>query len=306
MHLTYGAFKRYGLGQPTGCPERFRRQNIEKEWPEESNHWAIFGSVLQAVFEHFYKDEMWRHPDTVQQELIDSVPDRMSEFLEKRFVDWNAPHFEEDEFSTQEDIERHIPPVLQAIVDFGLLGHRNLSEYYIKAPTGKSGKHSFGGQIDFLIYRGNDILIVDGKGGKKGPKEFKTTGKYKYISTDQLHYYATAYAKKTGKYPTHLAFLWYRFAEETDDGFDTTNMWDELHWTKGDLSEMFDRIVETIRAIGREEFDAKPSPKACDFCPFTAPGPGQCQDYKHWNLNERKRRKKKRSFEVNDDGTVTF
>ncbi len=297
MHLQYGAFKRFDT-----CPERFRRQNVEKEWPTESSHWAIFGSVIQAIFDHFYRDKMWQHPETVQQELIDMVPDEMARFLERNWVDWNAQYFDGDEDSVADEVREHIPPVLQAIKDFRILGERNLSEFYLKAKV--KGEHTIGGQADFLIYRRSDILLIDGKGGKKGPKALKTAGKYKYISKDQLLFYALTYLLKWQKLPTLLAFLWYRFAEETEDGYNTEPMWDELHWTKGDISELRDRIVETLDKISRKEFEATPSSKACNFCPFKEPGPGQCVPYKRMRLD--KSRKKRGKLVIPDTGEIVF
>lgn len=303
MHLTYGAFKRYADAD-VGCPERFRRQNINKEWPVYSKHFTVFGSVIQAVFEHFYKDEMWKHPDTVQQELIDLVPDEMSRYLEKEFVDWNSPHFHDDQYMVEADVVDHIPPVLQAILDHELLGERNLSEFYLKGRISK--EHSIGGQVDFLIYRGNDILIVDGKGGKTGPNQFKrpeNKHKYKNISKDQLLYYALAYFLKKGKLPSILAFLWYRFADDTDTGYDTETMWDELHWVKADIRDLRDRIVKTLDAISREEFDGNPSSKACRYCPFKDPGPGQCEAWRGWQKTKKRRKMK---TEVPKSGDFTM
>ncbi len=300
MHLTYGAFKRYA-DKDSGCPERFRRQNINKEWPQSSSHWAIFGSVLQRIFELFYKDEMWRFPDTVQEELIELVPDEMARYLEKEYVDWNAPYFFDDQYGIEQEVIAHIPPVLQSIIDFDLLGERNITEFYLKGKITK--EHSIGGQCDYLIYRRNDILIVDGKGGKAGPTEFKTEGKYKFISRDQLLYYALAYFLKRGKLPTILAFLWYRFAEEDEDGYKTEGMWDELHWTRADIKDLRDRIVDTLDKISREEFDAKASSKACKYCPFTVPGPGQCEAWRDWQKTKKRRGPK---IEIPKDGIVTF
>ena len=298
MHLQYGAFRRF-----SECPERFRRQNVEKEWPTESRHWAVFGSVIQAIFDNFYKDSMWEHPDTVQQELINMVPDEMETYLSRNWVDWNAPHFDEDQGSIADEVCDHIPAVLQAIKDFQLLGERNLSEFYLKARI--IGKHTIGGQADFLIYRRGDILLIDGKGGKKGPTALKTRGKYKFISKDRLLFYALTYLLKNRKLPTILAFLWYRFAEEIEDGYNTEPMWDELHWTRGDISELRDRIVQVLDRVSREEFDATPSPKAYRFCPFKESGPGQCVPYKRMRLDKTKTTKRSK-LNFPDSGEITF
>jgi len=240
------------------CPLRFEKWYRKHERPAlESKHYAVFGSVIQKIFEKFYNDQMYLRGASVQQDLLDMAPIALDHYLRDNYVDWCTPFFEGTPDDTLADIKATIPSVLQAIKDFKLLGQRNRSELKVQAPLGED---TLEGYLDFVIERDGEIIIVDGKGGQK---------KGKYVSSDQLKFYVLLYFMKYHQVPTKVAFLWYRFAEVLDTGaLNTAPMWDDVLWTPADLKRLQSEIVGVLNGIKLGCFEPKPKPKTCEYCVY--------------------------------------
>ncbi len=287
------------LSMYEACPQKYlwsrgwgdidlgRGPGKSKERPLKSSaHHAMMGTVIQAVIERMYNDELWKHPGLVKrlEELIDQ---QFRLEMGKTYIDW-----------------RLSPPMdeLLATVTEGVMGflktfkHNKLIGPYARCEEDYLAYidkyNPVGGRFDFLIRRDDvGVMILDGKNGKRYfDKKSKTYSSY--IDPDQLRFYAMTFFLAKGVLPAKLGFIPFRYPwgyippqeewpgylspeEEISQGKKSAPVQPEpetgvkwVDFTKDDLKGLAQRAVDARTGMEKERFEAKPEPPKCKFCDY--------------------------------------
>lgn len=249
--------------------------------PGKSEHHAFMGTVIQAVIERFYNDELWKDKDTYKQMLQDLLVKKFEFELQQHHIDWQQAPSRDEMFKVcQDGVFGYIP----TLVHHKLIGLYARSEVDIVAYLDK--RLPIGSRVDFLIHRRNDIMILDGKNSKY---------KNKYLNTDQLRWYALCYFVYYGRMPSHLGYIYWRFpygyippgSDQPEEGVE----W--IICTKEDLTTLAQRAREVRSAMDKEIFHATPQPKHCKWCDYEPVCPDRQLQREH---NAAKRKKEEVSM----------
>jgi len=254
----------YGLGKGKPRPER------------RSEHSALMGTVIQAVLERFYNDELWRSPAQLPQtfeKLIDSI---FRKELPGFHIIWaDSPSREE----MHRQIRDAVLGFVQTCKHNKLLGSYARSEVEYRAALDKY--NPVGGKFDFLIQRPDTgITILDGKNSKE---------KGKYTDPDQLRWYAMVYYLSTKEMVNRLGFVYFKFPwgwvpEEKDwpvneDGVpqkpEPSTGIDWIEFTMDDLKSLAERARNARKQITKERFDPIPTPPKCKLCDWESVCPAR-------------------------------
>jgi CRISPR/Cas system-associated exonuclease Cas4 (RecB family) len=221
----------------------------------DSNHHAVMGNVIQGVIEDFYNDYLWKHKG-LRERLVRMTQERLTKDLVKPRNKVNY-----DKISYQELEKTCIDGVLGYVFQT-MKHHRFLSNSYAKSEVellGYMDKYlPIAGRADMIIRSDDDgkVTILDGKNSQS---------KMKYLSPDQLRFYALAYYLSYKKLPDRLGFVWFRYPYEEgteEDGVE----W--ITFTERDLKSLADRARDVRKKQKKELFDPTPVPKNCNFCDF--------------------------------------
>ncbi len=250
-----------GLGKPFPLPEERK----------DSEHHKLMGSVLSRVVEEIYNRQLWKKKSTLLQESLNIASVTFHELEPSHYCDWGL-------IPRQDALDT----VLQGTKNFidimwenELVGELCESEWKFshKANT-SAGEIGFCGYADLIIRKDGDeatgkpeeLFILDGKNAG-------TPGKYE--DPDQLIWYALCMRLQYGQVPTKLGFFYFRFSTDTaPPNWDASKdgEWTGVHYVKWDanvdLQRMVDEAINTKKAIMNKAFDATPSPKTCELCPF--------------------------------------
>jgi hypothetical protein len=267
-----------------GCPQRYLWQ---KGWGaidvgggpgrpkpkpvKKSEHHAVMGTVIQAVLEHFYNDELWKllQPVELKARLLEMAEEFFKLEVARRYVDW-----------------RLSPPIdeVKQVIRDGILGYmRTLKEHKLLGPYARAevellgyiDKYTpVGGRADMIIRREDTgITILDGKNGKRY-KDGKG-GTMTYTDPDQLRWYALLFYLCHQKLPDRLGFVYFRYPfgnpildDEGNPTGETEKGIDWVDFTKEDVKGLAQRGVDARRSMDKERFDANPSPKQCRLCDY--------------------------------------
>ena len=272
MNISYHAWKAY-----KECPRKYYLKFFRKTEPTrpDNNYFKLYGLLMEKFFEMF--SNKWRFktpympPDFIRKKLrvlYDNI-------LEMNDVDWYGRFVK----LGKEDIFEQALHDVQEIMNSE---NHNLflntkSEVAIEVKT-KDGV-TLSARIDFIHKNlDNSVLILDGKGANKVKKN---------VSDDQLMFYALLYYLHTSKIPERLAFFYYRF-----------NLVAPVPYDINTLNEFRARVSKDVKdIINMESFKARPSTKACKFCPYN----NSCPDKTKWQA-----KKKKSSIEKDAIGIVNL
>lgn len=243
---------------------------------KSSEHAALLGTVIQAVLERFYNDELWRTPEGLGKRLEEMVETHFRQELLRRYIDWRmAPSQEE----MLRQIRDGVLNFLKTWKHNKLVGPYAQSEVEYLAYIDKYTP--IGGRLDFLIRREDTgITILDGKNSKT---------KGKYTDPDQLRWYALCFWLKTKTMPDRLGFVYFRYPwgyippeEEWETGPDGQKVApppsegvDWVPFTKDDLKGLAHRALEARKKMEKELFEANPSPSQCRFCDYESVCPAR-------------------------------
>lgn len=256
---------------------------------KKSEHHAVLGIVIGSVLEDFYNNELWKHPDGLQQRLEDLLDKTLKLELAQKYIDYNKAGSPADLRQIAYDgIFNYVSKTLKA---HRLLGPYSRSEVEL---LGYVNKYTpVGGRADFIIKREDTgITILDGKNSRRY-KDSK--GKLvTYTNPDQLRWYAMCFYLSYQYLPDRLGFVYFRYPHGDPvldgDGKDTGEKEPGVTWvdfTKEDLKGLAARAVDVRKGMDREKFEAKPSPSQCKFCDFETVCP-QRQEQKAANRREPK------------------
>lgn len=238
--LSWSGFKTYKR-----CGLAYKKSYVDKEPVARNAYNAVGGKTIQAVFERFYNDEIWRRGKEVRAILDDLLPKEYRRVLFDEEVDWKAPESK----LTREELLDSLRPVvgttLQVIKDHKLIGKFAKAEVKLQAWFDKVLVH---GIADFVIRRDNSHIILDGK---------LTRHRKKYLDADQLVFYVMLFYLQHQVVVDQVGWIYYTYGE--------------LEWvpvTIEDVKRLHADIKVAIEGIRKNRFDADPSEDACRFCDF--------------------------------------
>ena len=244
------------------------------------------GIVLANFWEWLYNDEEWKHPHGLLDRLLEKARKDFSRLCISKFIDWRmAPPRDE----MWETIEAGIRGYIRTMKAHKLLGPYARSEVDLTCYVDKWTP--IGGRADLIIRRADTgITILDGKNSRryKAPKRKGVKpGFITYTDPDQLRWYALCFFLAYRRMPDRLGFIYFRYPygqEKLDpdgdpipilspEGFATgeTEVEAGVDWvefSRDDLKGIAIRAKDALRAMGREKFDANPSPQGCRFCDY--------------------------------------
>jgi len=247
-----------GMGKPFPIPEE----------QKESEHHKLMGSVLSRVVEEIYNNKLWAKK-TLTQDALRIASATFHELELSHYCDWSLLPRQEALDTVLNGTRNYI----KAMWSNNLLGDLCESEWkFSKKLETSAGVIGFCGYADLIIRKDDPVtgkshvMIMDGKNAG-------TPGKYE--DPDQLIWYALCMRLQYGETPDELGFIYFRFApdspppswDEAKDG-----KWTGIHfveWDKdADLKRMGLEAINTKIAIDNKAFEATPSPKTCEKCPF--------------------------------------
>lgn len=245
----YKTYKRCGLA--------YKKSYVDKEKAPRNAYNAVGGKTVQAVFERFYNDEIWRRGKEVKAVLDDLLPKEYRQVLFDEEVDWKAPESKLSKEELLDSLRPVIGTTLKLIVENKLIGKFARAEVKLQAWFDKVLVH---GIADFVIRRDASHIILDGK---------LTRHRKRYLDADQLVFYTMLFYLQHQVLVDKVGWIYYTYGE--------------LEWVPvslEDVKRVHADIKGVIESIRKNRFDADPSEDACRFCDFakTCPvGVGQIQ-----------------------------
>jgi hypothetical protein len=247
MYLSYSGYKTY-----RDCPMAYWHKYVNRTVPVEPDNCvnSLYGSVVGALFESFYKGQLWRNFGKTEAALIERVPSMLDEVIRdatshrQRFGQpsvllWKGPkrdgkdpraNYRSTEELT-EDIKQGVSNGLLTIKSQYLLGEGAQAEVSLDSVV---RGHDLAGRSDFLVRRSyhRDLVILDGKGSK-----FREA----FTDTTQLKWYGMLHRLRHKTYPDRLGFVYWRYKPP-----------DSLDWvpfTRDDLAELLEEVLKTVPRI---------------------------------------------------------
>lgn len=259
------------------CPQKFlwgrgwhdidlgRGMGRGKERPvKSSEHHSLMGTVIQAVLERMYNDELWRDGANLKDRLRTLLDKEFTLNLNKAYIDWGRADCppQSELYSTCWD---GVWGYVKTMKQHKLLGPYARAE--VELPAKVDQYTPINGRADFIIRRDDvGVMILDGKNAKT---------KGKYTDPDQLRWYALCFWLAYDQMPSKLGFVYYRYPYGkpilAEDGTETGEVETGVDWvpfTKDDLKGIAARAAAASKAMHFHKFDPKPSPDVCKFCDF--------------------------------------
>lgn len=244
---------------------------------KKSEHHPVMGTVIQAVIERFYNDELWKFlkKAELKARLVDLCVKEFDLELARRFVDWRQAPRKSD---MMEIIQDGVMGYMRTLKAQKLLGPYSRAEVDL---IGYIDKYNpIGGRADTVIRRDDTgITIIDGKNSRRY-KDGKG-GLMTYTDPDQLRWYALCFYLSHSRMPDRVGFVYYRYPHGAtvldadgnpvldDDGNEVKEEGVEwVEFTKDDLKGLAQRGLDARKGMDKEKFDAQPHWKTCRFCDY--------------------------------------
>ncbi len=247
------------------------------------------GIVLANFWEWLYNDEEWKHPQGLVDRMLEKARKDFSRLCINKFIDWRVAPGRDELWDT---IEAGIRGYIRTMKHKRLLGPYARSEVDLTCYIDKWTP--IGGRADLIIRRSVDgkdeISILDGKNSRRykaRPKKGVKPGFITFTDPDQLRWYALCFYLSYRRMPDRLGFVYFRYpyGQEKvdvegevipvigDNGLvtgenETESGVEWIEFTRDDLKGIATRAKDALRAMGREKFEATPTPKGCKFCDY--------------------------------------
>lgn len=233
-----------GPGEPKPPPEK------------DSRHHAVMGIAIQAVYEDFYNKQIWKHyKGKALREHLDELAKHHFERVLRKPWNW-VDHRQMSKSEMMRVVREGVRGYLKTMAYHKFLGPVARAEVDMRIYL-EPNKIPLSGRPDVIIERPDTgVTILDGKNAQSRDK---------YTDPDQLRWYAMLYYVIHGRLPDRLAFVYYRYPYNAETG-ETGVTW--INVTQEDIQGLAARARATKAGMKAREFEAKPSSKACRFCPY--------------------------------------
>lgn len=260
MRLHYHSWRSY-----QDCPKQYFLKYRKKVQPTVpiNDYFTLYGKLMEKFFINFSTHWKFETPYMTPNRIREKI-EGLWEFLEySSIIDWSAPFAK---LSAEDIIDQAFQDTCTIMDSHNQNYFLNTkSEVEIKATT-KNGVELVG-RLDFLYNHplSNSVMIFDGKGTKHVGK---------YVSEDQLLFYALLYLFHYKRLPDELGFFYYRFNSMIP--VDITSL--KINHFRERLSSDIKKMLET------SDFPATPCYRSCKFCDYN----NSCNDRSAWQASHRK------------------
>jgi len=259
--ISYSNYKSY-----RECPQKYRFKQLKTPYPEENKINAFFGSVVGTLFEEFYLDKMWEHPDPLAS-LLEKYPTVVkriafsSDYPGKSYLDFRGKgsiHKSMDVFDS--DVRQALANGVQAILRHDLVSSDAKAEVVLDVPYPEAGLFLVG-RADFVLTSNtHGKVILDGKGSRHGTK---------YLDLDQLYWYSLQTKLLGLEVPKKVGYLLWRYSG------DETVAWYDL---EPECLAVLESRLRTFSKFLKNENPQARMGSHCKFCPYVPHCPsGQIQ-----------------------------
>ena len=228
------------------CPLAYKKGYVDREPTPHANEYnTIGGKAIQAVFERFYNDQIWRRGKEVSPILQDLLGKEFRRVCDDSIVDWSAPESKLTKEELLDSLRPLIGTTLTVIKDNHFIGKFAKAEVKLQAWFDKILVH---GIADFVFRRDNSHIILDGK---------LTKHRKKYLKPDQLVWYVMLFYLQHLLFVDKVGWVYYTYGE--------------VEWlpvTIADVKRLHADVQATIANIKKNNFEATPSTDACRFCDY--------------------------------------
>ena len=253
------------------CPKQYWYRYEEKDKTRIDVRSSLFGSIIGTVFEWFYEKRTWALSDVTASTMAMIEPAMEMNFVSEKF----EPDSDKIFVATlREELNEFVPAGVEVIRTNGLLTDNSRAEVDLTVVY-RSDEHDLtvkmGGRTDFLHGYGDNVWILDGKGGKHRDK---------YVDPEQVIWYALLHYLRFRVAPTRIGFVYWKFPK------------DPLQWVDYDGQSFRDSVSKTFevaKKIQLKMFNPIPSEK-CKPCNYR----NKCEEG----------RKHVAAMKVEDDGRI--
>jgi hypothetical protein len=244
LYLSYSGRRAYLI-----CPKKYYNQYVKKIPPEYDPRTHMFGSAIGKVFEWFYNNRVWSHPNPERETLNLIVPAINQIFKEEKFSKDTDKGYTAQ---LLDDMKQYVSAGIKVIRDYKLVTPRSIAEQDLTLNCTNSDfgiTIRIGGKADFLHGYDDKIWLIDGKGSKYRDQ---------YTDPEQLIWYALQHYLKYHIAPSRIGFLFWRFPD------------DPLQWieyNEQSLKNSLNLTFEVAQNIRSGSFNTKPS-KNCNLCDY--------------------------------------
>lgn len=261
MYLSYSGFHKKGDSRTQeGCDYAYWHIyiNATKTDAPDDRLGSIYGSVVGKLFEDFYENRRWKEPEPQAfvvsrvEEVIDEVikhettPD-VRRHRQAGVLLWKGEGPGQSPRGLYANREELAADVRDAVGrGFSIIRHYRLLGPEARAEVKLDSKidgHTLAGRADFIILRTkphHDLVIFDGKGSRHRDK---------YVSREQLFWYAMLYRFQHGKLPDKLGFIFWRY--DPPESIDWPDFDDDI------IDDLQARALKAIHDIERMEKELK-------------------------------------------------
>jgi len=252
----------YGLGKPV--PKHLQVRTSE--------HPAIMGGALAKGMEIFYNNKLWHEPKRARERVKYAAIEELRKGINnpKSKIEWYPHWTPESPYKWNlcpplHELERQVLEMcdnfFQIIKLNAVISEDAVAEGDYSWDTGRG--FVMGSRPDLIYtHKTGEAMVVDGKTSRDIGR---------YTSKDQLYWYSLVHWKTTGILPSKCRFLYFRHPPSTTKrGGQLWTGLDDYDIEQKDLDGFVDIVEAFDQKVKLKLFDATPSFKSCQFCPYTA------------------------------------
>jgi hypothetical protein len=221
------------------CPAQWKAVRMDKRAAHDKRR-ALPGTLVHAVVQRLFEHKLGAYADArVAMAYLDAYAHvTLSELATREGVVLTAYEVKQ----ALDLVHDVLPGIFRTLDHYRLYGGMNRVEYGLSVQLEAD---TVFGTADLIVEHPDSTMILDVKSGK-------TVGRY--VSVEQLQFYALGYLREFERLPNLLGFWWVRHEKV---------LWKKL----GDLSLLREGLQATIDRIRANDFAPTPG-RHCQLCPI--------------------------------------
>lgn len=247
MRISYHTYEDY-----IECPYRFKLKHIDRVPPTVpvDEYHTMYGRLIGKFFEMYSNVWRFKTPYLFPEHIRERMNILFDGLIATHTINWRRGTRNKEEIIDQACTDAH------TIMESPSLNYFLNSKSEVSMEVKLQSGHKITGRPDFIHQdaKSGTPLILDGKGSKK---------KGKYISDEQLYYYALLYYLTYNEIP-QLGFFYYRY-----------NEFIPIDFTENDLKDFRAKVSLSIKGMFGGEYPATAKNKVCQYCDYN----NSCADW---------------------------